>query len=199
MLKKIQSKKLKALIILIATAIILFAVASVAWLVFYQTEIKPMVIKDNEKYITKKDHSLEDRATYYLYNSDELAEEFDLSVPDFLNFGDVGIQALTSTVYDGETGECLTDFAYYFGYIPKLFGKNSYRMRVDDCRNDKMTISDGEFSFDPNQNITVSALIEVDKDMNFVSGDRAAYDEHYDELKELFDSTKEFFGEDAFK
>lgn len=35
--------------------------------------------------------------------------------------------------------------------------------------------------------------------MNFVSGDRIMYNEHYDELKKLYDEVIEIFGKDALK
>lgn len=198
MFKKIHSKWLKILIILLIVAVIAFAAVSLTWLIYYNTKVKP-IMQCLEKYEFVSEYDKDSRLNYYSYENEDERIGFVLSVPEFMKFFS-DIQSLTGHLssIDPNTGEIksLTDYAYFFRYIPNLFGKGEYSFRIDDYTGVKDSYENGIYeSSGPIANYD----IVVDKEMNFISGDKAMYDEHYDELKKVYDSVMEMFGKDAFK
>lgn len=198
MLKKIKSKRLKALICLICAAIFCFVVVSVIWLYFYNVKAKPLM-KNLDSYECTSYYDSMTRSTYYSFGNEEEKISYDLAVPGFLRFL-VDVQVLTGYEVnidsDTQAVERLTDYAYFFRYTADVFGEGSYSFRVDDYIGTEEEYVDGIYvSSGP----MVSYHIEVDRDMNFVSGDKAVYDEHYNELKKLYDKVMKVFGKDAFK
>lgn len=204
MLKKIHSKWLKRLLILLIVAAATFAAASICWLIFYFSKAKPLLDRA-DKYEYTYDHDKDSRSTYYsiveedsptFIFSDENKSviSYNFSKPDFLDFF-TDVQVMTSCIYDydPETKESalLTDYTYFFRYSANLFG-DKYSFRIDDYTNSQDTYIDGVLY---SGGASANYYIEVDKDMNFISGDRDMFDEHYDQLKELFDKTKEVFGD----
>ena len=198
MLKKIKSKWLKILIVLLIIAVVIFAALSVAWLVYYNNKVKP-IMACLDKYECYVDHDNDTRCTYYSYEDEEEMKGFDISIPDFLEFY-ACVQAITPSIseLDPETGEFieLTEYTYYFSYIPEVFGDNSYSLRIDHYPVSNTSGEDGVYI---TSGATESYHIDIDKDMNFISGDKTMYEEHYDELKQIFDQTKELVGEEAFQ
>ncbi len=197
MIKKIKSKRLRILVVLLIAAAAVFAVLSASWVVYYNTKVKPLM-ECLDKYEFTSEYEADCRLTYYSYENEDEMIGYGLSVPRFLNFfSDVQVLTGYLSELDPNTGEVtrITDYTYFFGYSVKLFGEGSYRFRIDDYTGSSDTFSDGVYSsYGPNEWYN----IEVDKDMNFVSGNKVMYVEHYDQLKEVFDKTMEIFGEDAF-
>ena len=196
MLKKIKSKWLKILIVLLIVAIVVLAVMSASWLVYYNSKVEPLM-KCLDKYDFVSDYDAESGLTYYSYQNEEEMISYDLSIPGFLNyFSDVQVMTGHLSDFNSDTGEItnLTDYTYYFRYIADVFGDGSYSFRIDDYTGVSDSYEEGVFtSSGPSANYN----IKVDKDMNFLSGDKGMYDEHYDQLKAVFDKAKEIFGEDA--
>ena len=81
MLKKIKSKWLKILIVLLIIAVVIFAALSVAWLVYYNNKVKPIMecLDQYERYV---DHDNDSRCTYYSYEDEEEMKGFDISIPE---------------------------------------------------------------------------------------------------------------------
>lgn len=198
MIKKIKSKRLRMLVVLLIVAAAVFAVLTVSWFVYYNTKVKPLM-ECLDKYEFFSEYDADGRRTYYDYHNEDERIGYGLSVPRFLNFfSDVQVLTGYLSELDPDTGEVtrITDYTYYFRYVAEVFGEGSYSFRIDDYTGTSDSFSDGVYhSSGPNEWYD----IDVDKDMNFVSGNKVMYIEHYDQLKEVFDKTMEIFGEDAFR
>lgn len=212
MLKRLKSKRLKIIVSMISVALILFAVVSIAWVIFYHSYVKPL-----EESICSYTEGLPtisllgsgvtewctidegwNNSTLYDYHNYNKFASHTLEVPDFLNFR-IWIQSITPhySEIDPETNRIIqvSDYTYYFSHYRDFF-RNDYSFRIDDYTGSKSEYeNDTYISSGP----TASYVITIDKDMNFISGDKALYDEHYVELKKLYDEVMEIFGEDAFK
>ncbi len=123
---------------------------------------------------------------------------YEISVPKFLNFFS-DIQVLTGHLtyldLENHVAESMTDYTYYFRYCVRPFGEGRYSLRVDDYTGVEEEYKDGYYISSSSEYYHII----IDKDMNFVSGSKLMYDEHYDELKKLYDDVMEIFGKDAFK
>lgn len=185
-MKKTNVNKRIKIIITIVTIIVLgFGIYCALWFIHYNTLIKPMIQNENLVLSISKDDDGLTHKTYTYYDQNDVL--FDVFVPNFLKFQG-NISVLTPTDYD-ENWVCTTDFSYGFHYKPYLFGDSKYRFTVHDYTEVK-SINDSCISY----NIT------TDADLNLISEDKEGlYDEHYDEIKELYDMSVEFFGDDAFK
>lgn len=176
-------KRTKVFLIIIAVLILGFGAYLALWFVHYNTLILPMTKNENLIYEETKDNEglLHKEYTY----SDESSVLYSVYCPNFLKFhGNLSIA--TPVSYD-DNWKCLTDYSYDFMYKPNLFRENTYWFTVYDyteCED----INDSETLYS----------IYTDSQLNFIGGDKEIYDEHYDELKNLYDSAKEFFGEDVF-
>ncbi len=157
-------------------------------------------LKSNDKYeLWSHGEGNDAREESYTYNSDKDDVGIDIIFPKFLRFY-CEMQSITGVVIaidtEKETAERLGDYAYCFSYRPKLFGDGEYYFRVDDYSKVVVTYSNGS----PSESGPVEHYyIYVDKDMNYISGDKIMYQEHYDELKILFDEVIGALGEDAFR
>ncbi len=197
MLKKIKSKKLKIIIVLLVLAVTAFIIASIIWVVYYNTKVKPM-LQNVEKYGFTVREDKELRCYYYDYHNEEDMIGYVISEPKFLEFFS-DIQVLTGHLtyldLENHVAESMTDYTYYFSYCARPFGEGDYLFRVDDYTGVEEEYKDGYYISSSSEYYH----IVIDKDMNFISGSKLMYDEHYDELKKLYDDVMEIFGKDAFK
>ena len=180
MSEKTKSKGFRIKLFIVIALVAVFAAVSISWLVFYNVEVKPFV-KSADNHNLTASNSLDDMATYYdgYDNDDNPTWYHELEVPYFLNFN---CEIMTSSMRHISPDAPAPSYVYRSYYIPHLFKKDEYKLSVT---------NDSE--------LTLYHNIVVDEDMEFISGDKEYYDEHYDKLKLTFDSMKETFGKNAFK
>ena len=178
MSEKTKSKSFRIKLIILIAVVAAFVAVSISWIVFYISEVKPFK-ESADTCNMAESNILENMATYYDgYDDDNNATwYYELKIPYFLNFN---CEIMTSSIVTVNAPEPL--FAYRSYYIPHLFKKDEYKLSITDYAE-----------------LTVDHNITVDENMEFISGDKKYYDEHYDKLKLTFNSMKDTFGEDAFK
>ncbi len=177
-------KRTKIIITVIITIILIVSVYCTLWLVRYYKLIVPMT--KNENLVLNVSKDMEGMAhKEYEYNGDHIS--YTVFMPSFPRFGG-NLSVLTPTDYDKDWN-CITDYSYGLMYKPYLFDDNWYWYSVYDY-SEVETIND--------QSKSVTYDIYTDSQLNFIGGDKEIYDKHYDELKNLYDMAKEFFGEDVF-
>lgn len=181
MSEKTKSKSFRIKLIILIAVVAAFVAVSISWVVFYISEVKPFK-ESADTYNMAESNILENMATYYegYDNDDDPTWYYELKIPCFLNFDcEIMTSSMRLLSLDASVPSYVVCRSYY---VPHLFKKDEYKMSV---------INYTELTVDHN--------ITVDENMEFVSGDKKYYDEHYDKSKLTFDSMKDTFGEDAFK
>lgn len=193
MLKKISNKRLRAFVIIIIAAVVIFAIYSASWFYFFYTKAKPLL---NNIDVNKINVESESDHSYYSWDMDNGELNYDVIIPSFLHFS-AAYSVLTPTDYDKD-GNITTEYSYAFYYYTTLW-HSTYHFMITDYRNATgATITeDGELIFGDDGEISYD--LYFDKDFNLIDGSSDLYNEHKKEIDRLFENSKEVLGEDAFK